>query len=269
MTVIVIIPARFGSTRFPGKPLSLLRGKPLIQYVYENSKGAHQIDDVIVATDSEVIFDRVLSFGGRAVMTDSAHPSGSDRIAEVAFSMECDIVVNVQADEPLVRPQMIDDVITLLDDERASIGTLVKKITDPMEIIDNNIVKVVFDREGFALYFSRSPIPFHRDEWTLKSNKQKAKSKDISYSFKLKTRNTELRTLHCYKHIGIYSYRREALIALSRMKPTELEQREKLEQLRALENGMKIKTKETFFETYGVDTPQDLERLERCLSTYL
>ncbi|MBM4136920.1 MAG: 3-deoxy-manno-octulosonate cytidylyltransferase [Nitrospira sp.] len=252
MSAIVIIPARYDSTRFPGKPLSLLKGKTLIQHVYENSQGAHLIEDVIVATDSETIFEKVLSFGGKAVMTDRSHPSGTDRIAEVATSIDYDIIVNVQGDEPLIRPQMIDDVIALLDDERASIGTLIKRITDTGEIMDPNIVKVVFDKDGFALYFSRSPIPYHRDEW-----------KNLGQVTGHGSRVT------VFKHIGIYSYRREVLLALSRMEPTELEKREKLEQLRALENGITIKIQETFFETFGVDTPEDLERVEKCLSTSL
>jgi 3-deoxy-manno-octulosonate cytidylyltransferase (CMP-KDO synthetase) len=182
----------------------------------------------------------------------------------------------VQADEPLIRPQMIDDVVSLLSDERASLGTLIKRITDPREIIAPNVVKVVFDKEGFALYFSRSPIPFHRDEWKLlrkeqraKSKEQRVKNKNLRGIFELRTLSSKLQAFHCYKHVGIYSYRREALLALSKMEPTELEKREKLEQLRALENGMKIKVRETFFETYGVDTPEDLERVEKCLSISL
>jgi 3-deoxy-manno-octulosonate cytidylyltransferase (CMP-KDO synthetase) len=257
MTAIVIIPARYDSTRFPGKPLSSLKGKTLIQHVYENSKSARLIGDVIVATDSEAIFEKVLSFGGKVVMTDRAHSSGTDRIAEVAASIDYEVVVNVQADEPLIRPQMIDDVVSLLSDARASLGTLIKRITDPREIIAPNVVKVVFDKEGFALYFSRSPIPFHRDEW--------GSLKDLLTSNELQA----LTPHSWYKHVGIYSYRREALLALSKMEPTELEKREKLEQLRALENGMKIKVRETFFETYGVDTPEDLERVEKCLSISL
>ncbi|MBI5188281.1 MAG: 3-deoxy-manno-octulosonate cytidylyltransferase [Nitrospirae bacterium] len=244
MTAIVIIPARYDSTRFPGKPLCLLKGKPVIQHVYENSKLACLADDVIVATDSETIFERVLSFGGKAVMTDKAHLSGTDRIAEVAASMDYDIIVNVQGDEPLIRPEMIDDVITLLDDKRASIGTLAKKVEDSKEITDQNVVKVVFDKDWFALYFSRAPIPFH-------------------------ARHASRVTRHCYKHIGIYSYRRDVLLTLAKMDPAPLEQIEKLEQLRALENGFRIKVKETFHETIGVDTPEDLERVERCLSTSL
>jgi 3-deoxy-manno-octulosonate cytidylyltransferase (CMP-KDO synthetase) len=244
MTAIVIIPARYDSSRFPGKPLYPLRGIPLIQHVYENSKRSRLADDVIVATDSETIFERVFAFGGKARMTDKNHPSGTDRIAEVAASLNYDIIVNVQGDEPLIRPEMIDDVITVLTDERASIGTLMKKIEDPKEIGDPHVVKVVFDKEHFALYFSRAPIPFRAS-------------------------HSELQAADYFKHIGIYSYRREALITFSGLEPGELEQTEKLEQLRALDNGMKIKMKETFFETYGVDTPEDLERVEKCLSTSL
>jgi len=244
MASIVIIPARYESTRFPGKPLYPLKGKPLIQHVFENAKRATLAEDVIVATDSETIFEKVFAFGGKAVMTDQKHPSGTDRIAEVAASMKYDIIVNVQGDEPLIRPEMIDDVIALLSDQRASVGTLVKKIEHSEEIIDSNVVKAVFDREGLALYFSRAPIPSH-------------------------ARHSEINTPCYYKHIGIYSYRRGTLLSLAAMQPTELEKTEKLEQLRALENGIRIKVKETFFETYGVDTPEDLERVEKWLSISL
>jgi 3-deoxy-manno-octulosonate cytidylyltransferase (CMP-KDO synthetase) len=254
MTAIVIIPARYDSARFPGKPLYPLKGKPVIQHVYENSRHARLADDVIVATDSETIFEQVLAFGGKAIMTDKKHPSGTDRIAEVAAAMDYDIIVNVQGDEPLIRPEMINDVITLLEDKSASMGTLVKRITEPAEIIDPNIVKVVFDAKGCALYFSRAPIPFYRDEW---KNLQTISS-----------RSSETQ-ITVYKHIGIYSYRRESLLALAAMAPAELEKKEKLEQLRALENGMKIRVKETSFETYGVDTPEDLERVEKWLNTSL
>jgi len=244
MASIVIIPARFASTRFPGKPLYPLKGKPLIQHVFENAKRAMLAEDVIVATDSETIFEKVFAFGGKAVMTDPKHPSGTDRIAEVAASMKYDIIVNVQGDEPLIRPEMIDDVIALLSDQRASIGTLVKKIEHSEEINDPNVVKAVFDREGLALYFSRAPIPSH-------------------------ARHSEIHAPCYYKHIGMYSYRRDTLLSLAAMQPTELEKTEKLEQLRALENGIRIKVKETFFETCGVDTPEDLERVEQWLSISL
>ena len=244
MTAVVIIPARYDSTRFPGKPLYPLRGIPVIQHVYENSNRARLTDEVMVATDSETIFEKVVSFGGKAVMTDKKHPSGTDRIAEVAGSIDCDIIVNVQGDEPLIRPEMIDDVISLLDDKRASVGTLRKKIEDPNEIADPNIVKVVCDREGFALYFSRATIPFRAP-------------------------HSEIRTPHYYKHIGIYSYRRDILLSLAGTEQTSLEKTEKLEQLRALEKGIRIKVRETFFETYGIDTPEDLERVEKWLSISL
>ena len=164
MTAIVIIPARYDSARFPGKPLSPLNGKPLIRHVYENSKKSKLAEDVIVATDSDAIFKTVIAFGGKAVMTSKEHTSGTDRIAEVAGALDYDIIVNVQGDEPLIRAEMIDDVIRLLDDKRAAMGTLVKKIEDPEEIFDPNVVKAVFDKEGFAMYFSRAPIPYHRDE---------------------------------------------------------------------------------------------------------
>jgi len=244
MASIVIIPARYESTRFPGKPLYSLKGKPLIQHVFENAKRSTLAEDVMVATDSETIFEKVLAFGGKAVMTDQKHPSGTDRIAEVAASLKYDIIVNVQGDEPLIRPEMIDDVIALLSDQRASIGTLVKRIEHTEEINDPNVVKAVFDREGFALYFSRAPIPSH-------------------------ARHPEIRMPRYYKHIGMYSYRRDTLLSLAAMQPTELENTEKLEQLRALENGIRIKVKETFFETYGVDTPEDMERVEKWLSISL
>lgn len=249
MSSVIVIPARYDSTRFPGKPLALLKGKPVIQHVYENSKKAVLADEIIVATDSETIFEKVLAFGGRAVMTDKNHVSGTDRVAEVAKSLDCDIIVNVQADEPLIKPEMIDEVIGLLYDKKADMGTLVRKIERAEDIIDPNIVKAVFDSEGFAFYFSRAPIPYHRDEWRdLSSVQRSAVSSQL------------------YKHIGIYSYRRDVLLRLTEMEPTRLEEIEKLEQLRALENGFKIKVKETLSETIGVDTPQDLEKVEKWLS---
>lgn len=252
MKAIIVIPARYDSTRFPGKPIAPLKGKPLIQHVYENSKAAAYAHDVIVATDSETIFERVLSFGGKAVMTSSEHTSGTDRVAEVARDMECDIIVNVQGDEPLIRPQMIDDTINILSDGSADIGTLVKKIEEPGEILDPNVVKAAFSEDGFALYFSRAPIPYHRDEW-----------KDLD---KFKIQDSKFKI---YKHIGIYSYRRDVLLRLTDMKPSRLEEIEKLEQLRALENGFRIKVKKTSFETIGVDSPEDLERVEKWLSLSL
>ncbi|MBI3378405.1 MAG: 3-deoxy-manno-octulosonate cytidylyltransferase [Nitrospirae bacterium] len=259
MTAIVIIPARYESTRFPGKPLAPLNGKPLIRHVYENSKKSKLAEDVIVATDSEAIFKTVIEFGGKAVMTAKEHASGTDRIAEVAASLDYDIIVNVQGDEPLIRAEMIDDVIRLLDDKRAAMGTLIKKIEDPEEIFDPNVVKAVFDKEGFAMYFSRAPIPFDRDQW-------KVKSEELKRRFELQTFNFQLSTFNFYKHLGLYSYRRDVLLNLAKMEPVELEKTEKLEQLRVLVNGFRIKVKETTCETVGVDTPQDLERVKKWLS---
>ncbi|NWF75325.1 MAG: 3-deoxy-manno-octulosonate cytidylyltransferase [Nitrospirae bacterium] len=253
MTAVVIIPARYDSTRFPGKLLYPLKGKPIIQYVYENSKQSDLAQDVIIATDSRTILNEVNAFGGKAVMTDIKHPSGTDRIAEVAASLNYDIIVNVQADEPLIRPEMIDEVITLLEDSRASIGTLANKIDNWEEILDPNTVKVIFDKDWFAIYFSRAPIPYHRDEWRNLSEIQ----------------NSKFKIQKIYKHIGIYSYRKDILLSLTKMKQTPLEKIEKLEQLRAIETGLKIKIKETIFKTHGVDTPEDLERVEKCLNTSL
>lgn len=258
MSAVVIIPARYNSTRFPGKPLATLKGKPLIQHVYEGCLGAMLPVDVIVATDSETIFEKVLSFGGKAVMTYSGHSSGTDRVAEVASLMDYDIIVNVQGDEPLIRPQMIDDVIKLLSDSRADIGTLARKIDDLAEITDPNVVKVVFDKENFALYFSRSPIPYHRDMFGAIGPGLWDRGE----------RRSLLNNIAMFKHIGLYSYRRDVLIRLSKMEPTRLEEIERLEQLRALENNMKIKVKETEFDTIGVDTPEDLEKVERWLNSY-
>lgn len=249
MSAAIVIPARYDSTRFPGKPLALLKEKPIIQHVYENSRGALLAGDVIVATDSGAIFEKVISFGGKAVMTSKRHSSGTDRVAEVAGSLGCDIIVNVQADEPMVRPEMIDDVIGLFNDSRADIGTLVKKIEEPDDVLNPNVVKAAFGEDGFALYFSRAPIPYHRDEW-----------RDLR-QFTIKNSRFTV-----FKHIGIYGYRRDVLLRLTGMRPSQLEETEKLEQLRALENGFRIKVKETSCETMGIDTPQDLERVEKWLN---
>ncbi len=266
MTAIVIIPSRYDSTRFPGKPLAPLNGKPLIRHVYENSKKSKLAEDVIVATDSENIFNAVLEFGGKAVMTSKEHASGTDRIAEAAVALDYDIIVNVQGDEPLIKAEMIDDVIRLLDDKRAAMGTLVKKIEDPEEMFDPNVVKAVFDKDGFAMYFSRAPIPFSRDLFRAEEQKSGRAEAPKNCQITLELWNFGTLELFMYKHIGIYSYRRYALLNLAKMEPVELEKTEKLEQLRALVNGFRIKVKETTYETVGVDTPQDLERVKKWLS---
>ena len=261
MSAIVVIPARYSSTRFPGKPLAPLKGTPVIEHVYRNSLNSRLADEVIVATDSETIFETVLSFGGKAVMTSPDHVSGTDRIAEVALGLHYDIIVNVQGDEPLIRPEMIDDVVAVLDDRRASIGTLAKKINNRSEIFDPNIVKVAFDEEWFALYFSRAPIPYHRDLF--------GDSDRLNLSFSRELPGGRTSELLMFKHVGIYSYRRDVLLSLTELRPSRLEIVEKLEQLRALENNFRIKVRETLFETVGVDTPEDLERIEKCLNSSL
>lgn len=273
MPAIVIIPARYGSTRFPGKPLCHLFGKPMIQHVYERVRNARLVEDVFIATDSKDIVSAVEGFGGKAIMTSTEHRSGTDRIAEAVTKLSeagvvaegsDNIIVNVQGDEPMIRPEMVDEVIRLMSDERASIGTLAKRIETPEEIGDPDVVKVVFDYEGFALYFSRSPIPYYR-ELSSKEYAVCSKEKESSHGSAYRL----LPTACYFKHIGIYAYRKDVLLRFSRLAPTRLEEIEKLEQLRALERGFRIMVHETQYETIGVDTASDLERVERCLSLSL
>ncbi len=261
--VVAIIPARYNATRFPGKPLALLKGKPIIQYVYENASRASLINSILVATDDKRIYDTVINFGGRAVMTSDNHVSGTDRIAEAAGNIECDYVINVQGDEPFIEPEMIDDVVNLLyNDADASISTLAKRVMDINEIFSPHVVKVVMDDEGFALYFSRAPIPYHRDEWSIENTEHRIQNTEIIKTFELKTAKPGNGNFYCYKHIGIYGYRKDALIRFSSLKPGRLEKSEKLEQLRALNAGMKIKVKETQYDTFGIDTIEDLRKAE-------
>ncbi len=268
MPAIVVIPARYASTRFPGKPLALLRGIPVIQHVFQNSLKSRLAEDVVVATDSETIFEKVLSFGGKAVITSGDHVSGTDRIAEVAAGLDYDIIVNVQGDEPLVNPTMIDDVISVLEDSRASIGTLAKKIVDRREIFDANVVKVVFDKKGFAWYFSRAPIPYHRDLFSADACRRGSTEATVkNQSFPSERQGFRTSELFMFKHVGIYSYRKDVLLALAKCGPSRIETIERLEQIRALENDFRIRVKETLFETSGVDTPEDLERIEKCLNS--
>ncbi len=244
---VAIIPARFNATRFPGKPLALLKGKPIIQHVCERVSDARLVEEVLVATDDKRIFDAVAAAGGRAVMTSGAHACGTDRIAEVARGMECDIIVNVQGDEPFIMPEMVDDTVMLLrDDERASMSTLAVRIDNRADILSPDVVKVVTDNEGYALYFSRSPIPYYRDEWRDLAG--------ISFS----PRKTAV-----FKHVGIYGFRKEALMSFTSAPRCRLEEIEKLEQLRALSCGMKIKVKETVYNTLGIDTVEDLRKAEK------
>jgi 3-deoxy-manno-octulosonate cytidylyltransferase (CMP-KDO synthetase) len=265
----VAIPARFESTRFPGKPLATIKGKSLIQHVYEQVSTAKLINRVIVATDDRRIFDAVNDFGGNAVMTSSQHTCGTDRIAEAVKSLDFDIIVNVQGDEPFIRPEMVDEAVRMLiDDEMASMSTLVKRIDNPDEILSPNVVKVVMDNEGFALYFSRAPIPFYRDEWKLQIMDQRKQNADIINTIEMRIPENAEKKYFCFKHIGIYGFKKKALLHFSSLKKSESEMIEKLEQLRALASGMKIKVKETTHDVFGVDTVDDLKKAEEWLNSF-
>ncbi len=247
-TVVGVIPARYKSIRFEGKVLALLWGKPIVQHVYERTKRAKTLSDVLVATDDERVRSVVESFGGKAVMTSPAHPSGTDRLAEVARQLDCDVVVNVQGDEPLIAPEAIDAAVQpFLSDPTLLMTTLATPIADEHEYRNPNVVKVVVDRGGFALYFSRSPLPFFRP----KGKMGKTPQFDLPVDASVKP----------LRHIGLYAYRREFLLQFARWAPTPLERAENLEQLRALEHGVRIKVVVTPYRSVGVDTPEDLERI--------
>lgn len=247
MRVTVVIPARYASTRFPGKPLADLCGKPMIQWVCEGAARCPLVDRVLVATDDQRIADAVKAFGGTAVMTRTDHPTGTDRLAEVADGFDSELIVNVQGDEPLIDPAMIETAVSpLLADPSIPMGTLKTQLTSFEEFHNPNVVKVVTDQRGFALYFSRAPIPYPRD-----------------FSDQLAARWRELATA---KHVGLYVYRRDFLLTFPKLTPTPLEEQEKLEQLRALEHGHRIFVAETTMGVQGVDTPEDLERVRKLLS---
>lgn len=246
MNIIGIIPSRYGSTRFPGKPLAMIKGKSMIQRVYEQALKAHNLSQVIVATDDDRIFNHVISFGGKALMTSSLHTNGTSRCLEVLKKTEqqqhavtIDAVINIQGDEPFVRPEDIDNLTKIFSDSKADIATLAKKISQIDDINDPNTVKVVMDVNQFALYFSRQAIPYvrgaHSEQW------------QMHHDF--------------FKHIGLYGYRTDILKKIALLPPSPLESSEKLEQLRWLENGFKIKVKTTDFESSSVDTPGDLKKI--------
>lgn len=244
MKTVGIIPARYASTRFPGKPLHVIAGKPLVQHVVERCREAQTLEDVIVATDDERIADAVRSFC-RVELTRDDHPSGSDRIAEVAARLDCDALVNVQGDEPMIDPAVIDAVAQALAD--SAMSTAATPVRDVAELDNPNVVKVVTDAAGQALYFSRRTIPYQRD-----LADQSAAEWLAAFPFR--------------KHLGIYGYRRETLLELVQHPPSPLEQAECLEQLRALENGIRIAVVEVSEQSIGVDTPEDAERVEKLLS---
>ena len=241
MKCIAIIPARYASTRFPGKPLVAINGKPMVQHVYERALSSGLFQKVIVATDDHRIQSAVTDFGGEVVMTDNTHQSGTDRCGEVIEGLKdsYDVVINIQGDEPFIQHEQLEELVNLFKSTPAQIGTLKKKLSNSEDVFDSNIVKVVARLDKRALYFSRNPIPFVRDfeqkDWLSKQN--------------------------FYKHLGIYAYRTDVLKELVKLAPSELEKSESLEQLRWLENGYSIFISETKHESIGIDAPDDLKNI--------
>ncbi|MBP1768090.1 MAG: 3-deoxy-manno-octulosonate cytidylyltransferase [Candidatus Aminicenantes bacterium] len=229
-----VIPARFQATRFPGKPLALILGKPMLQWVYEGVRGSRVLDRVIIATDDRRIFEAAQGFGAEARMTSPSHISGTERVAEVAESLDEDLIVNVQGDEPLITAEAIDRLVSAIAGSGVLMASLMARVANLELLGDPHVVKVVTDESGKALYFSRSPLPYQASDFF-------------------------------YQHIGIYAYRRNYLLTLARMSPTRLELQEKLEQLRVLERGGGIKMVEIERPTLSVDTPQDIIRVESFL----
>jgi 3-deoxy-manno-octulosonate cytidylyltransferase (CMP-KDO synthetase) len=247
VTAVAVIPARYASTRFPGKPLAEISGRPMIEHVYRRAADARGVDAVVVATDDERVARAVARFGGLSRMTGPHHRTGMDRIAEVARDLHCSIVVNVQGDEPLVDPSAISLMIDALQgDPDLPMATLRTPIRDEEDYTSPHVVKVVVDGNDDALYFSRAAIPFHRQ------GPQKGELPPAGGSYG-------------YKHLGLYAYRRDFLLRLAALPQTALEQAESLEQLRALEHGHRIRAVETQHDSIGVDTPEDLDRVRRKL----
>lgn len=232
MNIVAVIPARYGASRFPGKLMKLLGDKTIIRHVYENTVATGLFNSVLVVTDSDIIYQEIVSCGGWAVMSIKEHESGSDRIAEAVSSMDVDIIVNVQGDEPFIKKEPLEKLIRLFDDRSVSVASLMRKISS-VEAVDPNSVKVVTDNNYDALYFSRSVIPYQRDEKNF-----------AGY----------------YLHVGVYAYKKESLLNFTKWPQSLLEKTEKLEQLRYLENGMKIKMAETDYINIAIDTPEDLEK---------
>ena len=244
MDVIGVIPARYASTRFEGKVLADIAGKPMIQQVWERAKKASLLDDLIIACDDERVLEAAKSFGAKAVMTAKAHPTGTDRIVEVVNPLDVKIVINIQADEPLIHHTMINSLArALLEDKSVMVATVIKQVGDSSLIGDPSVVKVVVDKNNFALYFSRSVIPF-------------------------RAHGSEADSPVYFKHIGLYGYTKDFLFTYKNLALSKLEKTERLEQLRILEQGYKIKVVETKFDTISVDTPEDLEKVKAYLSRH-
>jgi 3-deoxy-manno-octulosonate cytidylyltransferase (CMP-KDO synthetase) len=261
LAIVAIIPARFGSTRLPGKPLSEIDGKPMVQHVWERARLARTVDRVLVATDDERIADVVRAFGGDVAMTSRAHATGTDRLAEAAAATDAEIVVNVQGDEPMLDASFIDGAVAPLRAEPdLPMSTVSLPLTDVEEMLSSAVVKVVSDARGDALYFSRSPIPFVRDTVNLLS--------DLRHGEWLRASAAQAVTLGlARKHVGLYAYRRDALLRFASLPPSPLEQAESLEQLRALHHGMRIRVVPMEGQSgVAVDTPQDLERVRAIMA---
>jgi len=229
-----IIPVRYGAVRFPGKPLAGILGKPMIQWVYEGAKKSKLLKRIMIATDDVRIVKAAEKFGAEAVLTSADHESGTERVAEAAAQLDVEIIINIQGDEPLVDGEMLDALVIALDDQSVPMATLMAKVTDMTLLQDSHVVKVVTDKNGFALYFSRSALPYQAPD-------------------------------HFFQHIGIYGYRKDFLMNFHRLPASRLERIEKLEQLRVLENGLSIQMIEVPKPTLSVDTPQDIINVERIL----
>lgn len=237
MIIIAVIPARYAATRFPGKLMQVLGDKPIIRHVYDNTVATGLFKDVFVVTDSDIVYNEITKHSGKAIMSKKVHESGSDRIAEAVAEINTDVIINVQGDEPFIKKEPLEKLVQLFSDPNVQVASLMRKISKE-EAINPNNVKVVADRSGYALYFSRSVIPFQRDEKTISDY---------------------------FLHVGVYAYKKDVLMNFTKWPQSTLEKIEKLEQLRYLENGIKIKMAETEYDNIAIDTPEDLERAKLFL----
>jgi 3-deoxy-manno-octulosonate cytidylyltransferase (CMP-KDO synthetase) len=239
MNIVAVIPARYAATRFPGKLMQMLGNKTIVRHVYDNAVATNLFNDVFVVTDNDIIYQNITANGGKALMSKSEHESGSDRIAEAVMTMPVDVIINIQGDEPFIKREPLEKLVRLFDDPAVQVASLMRKISK--EEADNpNNVKVITDRSGFALYFSRSTIPYLRD-----------KEMNVSY----------------FLHIGVYAYKKDALTKFTQWPQSVLEKTEKLEQLRYLENGIKIKMAETDYDNIAIDTPGDLQKAKEIFNS--
>jgi 3-deoxy-manno-octulosonate cytidylyltransferase (CMP-KDO synthetase) len=237
MIIVAVIPARYAATRFPGKLMQMLGNKSIIRHVYDNTVSTGLFNDVFVVTDSDIIYKEIKDSGGKVIMSKKEHESGSDRIAEAIAEMNVDVIVNVQGDEPFIKKEPLEKLVRLFNDDSTQVASLMRKISKE-EAVNPNNVKVITDKLGYALYFSRSIVPYQRNE-----------KMNVEY----------------FLHVGVYAYKKDALISFTKFPQSLLEKIEKLEQLRYLENGIKIKMAETDYNNIAIDTPEDLERAKSSL----